>query len=84
MDFKILVKVIVPEVEKNYELYIPINKTVGYVCKMINKMLNETTSGIYPIKENCSLSNRFSCEIYAANVYIRDTNIRNGSQLVFY
>ena len=84
MDYKILVKLIVPSVEKNYELYIPINRTIGDVCKLVNQMINEDTSGIFPIREDLKLCNRFSPDIYPYNQFVRDTNIRNGSQLVLF
>lgn len=84
MEFKVLVTVLVPEIEKNFEIYLPVNKTVGEVLRLINKLINESSSGIYPIKDNIALCNRFTNEIYAFNKFIRDTDIRNGTQLVFY
>ena len=83
MDYKILVKVIVPEIEKAYEVYIPINRTVKQVYTLINKMIIEDTSDLFPMKEKVILCNRFTSEIYCPDYYIRDTNIRNGSQIVF-
>lgn len=84
MDYKVLVKLLVPEIERSYELYIPINRTVRDVCKLINKLVNEDTSGLFPIKEDAMICNRFSLTFYSYESYIRDTNIRNGSQLVFF
>lgn len=84
MEFKLFVKLIVPEIEKTYEVYIPINRTVKEVCSLINKMINEDTFGVYPIKEDSILCNRYGSEFYAGNAYIRDTSIVNGSQLVFF
>ncbi len=84
MDYKILVKMLVPEVEKTYELYLPVNRTILDVCKLVNRLVNEDTSGAYPIREDVKICNRFTSEIYGYNMYVRDTNIRNGSQLVFF
>lgn len=84
MDYKVLVKLIVPSVEKVYELYIPINRTIEEVCRLINQMVNEDTSGIFPIKEDIKLCNRFSPDIYPYKKYVRETNIRNGSQLILF
>lgn len=84
MEYKLLVKLIVPEIEKSYEVYIPINRTVKEVCSLLNRMINEDTAGLYPIKEDSILCNRYGSEFYANNSYIRDTNIVNGSQLVFF
>lgn len=84
MDYKVLVKLLVPEVEKSFEIYLPINRTVREVCKLINKLINEDTSGLYPIREDLAICNRFTSEIYKYETYIRDTDIRNGSQLVVF
>jgi hypothetical protein len=84
MDYKVLVKLIVPEVERSYELYIPVNRTILEVIQLSNQLVHDDTDGIFPMQENIHLCNRFTSEIYASNVYVRDTNIRNGSQLVLF
>lgn len=84
MEYKVLVTILVPEIEKNFEIYIPVNKTIGEVMKLINKLINESTSGIFPMKNNFALCNRFTNEVYSFNKFVRDTDIRNGTQLVFY
>lgn len=82
MDYKILVKVLVPEIEKTYEVYIPINRTVKQVYELLNKMIIEDTLGQYPVKEKVHVCNRFTSELYYPDDYIRDTTIRNGTQIV--
>ena len=84
MEYKVLVTILVPEVEKNFEVYLPVNKTIGEVLKLINKLINESTSGIFPMKNNLALCNSFTNEVYRFNKFVRDTDIRNGTQLVFY
>ena len=37
MEFKVLVTILVPEIEKNFEIYLPVNKTIGEVLILINK-----------------------------------------------
>ena len=84
MEYKVLVLILVPEIEKKFEIYLPVNRTIGDVLRYINKLINENTSGIFPIQNNVVLCNRFTNEVYSFNKYIRDTDIRNGTQLVFY
>lgn len=84
MEYKVLVLILVPEIEKKFEIYLPVNRTIGDVLRYINKLINENTSGIFPLKNNAALCNRFTNEVYSFNKYIRDTDIRNGTQLVFY
>ena len=40
---KILVELDIPLIEKSYDLYIPINKTIGTVKKLIEQALVEIT-----------------------------------------
>ncbi len=80
MYLKILVELYVPEIEEQYELYIPVNKTVGYCIKQIKKMLKEHYEELSD-DLNVNLYNKRTGQMYSNNVLIRNTNIRNGSQL---
>lgn len=84
MDFKCLVVLYVPEIDEHYEFYIPVNKHVDEVLKILNKAVNEISYGVYPIKDDLTLVNRRTGEIYDKGYYVRNTTIKNGSQLVIY
>lgn len=81
MEYKVLIKLIVPEIEETYEAYIPINRTVGEVSMLLNQMVNNF-SGVYPLKNGVLLYNRHTGMIYTGNVFVRDTDIRNGTELI--
>lgn len=81
MEYKVLIKLFVPEIEETYELYIPINKTIGEIITLLNQSIN-SISGTYPIKQTIELSNRRTNMSYDQNVLIRNTDIRNGTELV--
>ena len=82
MEYKILINLYVPEIEKNYEMYIPINKTISQVSLLINRLINTITGGIYPIKNNISIYNRKTSILYPKDLVIRNSDIRNGTELV--
>ncbi len=84
MEYKVLIKLFVPEIEQAYELYIPVNKTILQVSKLLNLILKDITSNIYPQKEIIHLVNRRTGELYKNESYIRNTDIRNGSQIIIY
>lgn len=84
MEYKILITLFVPEIEKQYELYIPINKPVYYVEKMLNELIRENMLGNFPIKAVIHLCNRRTGQIYKKDNYIRETDIRNGTELVLF
>lgn len=83
MDYKILVRLFVPEINDIYELYIPVNKYVGEIVESFNKIVNDL-SKVYPIRDNIRLCNRRTGEIYKRSASIRQTDIRNGTELVLF
>ncbi|MBR2708865.1 hypothetical protein IKE98_00840 [Candidatus Saccharibacteria bacterium] len=82
MEYKVLVRLFVPEIGEEYEIYIPINKFVGEVVESINQLTNSMSSGILPIKDEIYLINRQTGACYSGDTLIRDTDIRNGTELV--
>lgn len=84
MDYKILIKLFLPEMEQNYEMYIPANRTVGQVIELINKVVNDITLNVYPIKDGLQLMNRRNNTLYNYSDIVRNTNIRNGTELVMF
>ena len=81
MEYRVLIKLFVPEIEDAYEVYIPVNKTVGEVSGLLNQLVNNL-SGIYPLKVGVRLYNRYTGVLYNGNLLVRDTDIRNGTELV--
>ena len=84
MEYKVLIKLYVPEIEQKYEMFIPVNKTIEQIIELLNNIVNENTFGIYPIKNNLNLCNRRNGKIYKYFDIIRNTDIRNGTELVLY
>ena len=84
MQYKILINVYVPEIERNFEMYIPVNEYVEEVIKGLNIAINDIVYGVYPIKDNLQLVNRRTGEIYDYGFYVRNTSIKNGTQLVLF
>ncbi len=84
MEYKILIKLFLPELEQSFEMYIPVNRTVGQVIELMNKVVNDITLNIYPVKEGLQLMNRRDNTLYEYNELVRNTNIRNGTELVMF
>lgn len=81
MQYKVLIKLYVPEVEEIYEAYIPINKTVYTVSLLLGDLIRTHSKEISNDK-SIKLYNRYTGAQYDYTKIIRDTDIRNGSQLV--
>lgn len=82
MDNKVIVSLFVPEVNKKYDLFLPVNKKVGNVIMLLNKYINENSNNNFPISNNNSLYNVDTMEVYPVDVIVFDTNIRNGTKLM--
>ena len=79
MNNKILVEVIVPLLNTSYELYIPINKRISSIIKLIENSLRELTNGYYPNKENSIIIDQ---NVYDINITVKESKIMNGSKLI--
>ena len=79
---KILVELDIPLIEKSYDLYIPINKTVGTVKKLIEDALVEMTEGAYIIKQDTNFYSKETGQIYDVNHKVRETDLKNGSRII--
>lgn len=82
MKNKLLVELIVPEIDEKYNLYIPINKKVGNVIGLLIRAVKDMSNGLYEGTTKTALYDSITGEKYAFNVLIRETNIRNGATLI--
>lgn len=81
---KYLVTFIVPTLEMNFELYIPNNKKVGTIKTYFLKTINELTGNQFnkDVKDVIIIDKETGKE-YLNNSYIKDTDIKNGTKLIF-
>ena len=79
---KILIELSIPLIEKNYDLFIPINKKVGTVKKLIEEGLLELTDHNYIIKQDSNFYSNETGEIYDVNKTVRETDLKNGSRII--
>ncbi len=79
---KILIELYIPLIEKNYDIYIPVNKKVGTIKELIEKALVEITDNAYIIKDSSNFYSKETGQIYDVNQTVRDTDIVNGSRII--
>ena len=84
MNNKVLIKVILPNIELEYDIFIPVNEqlwkieklTVKCIYDLINKEFNPKT-------ESYAIVNKITGEVYDKNKTVIDTDIRNGTEVYF-
>ncbi len=79
---KILVIVYVPLIELKYEIYIPINKKIGTVKDLIVKSINEMSDNSLNTNRALKLYNNDTGDVLPNNIYVKDSNMVNGTTLV--
>lgn len=82
MKNKILVSVFIPSLEKKYDIFVPANEKVFKVKKIIENMLVELSDNTYLPDSNRGLYNVKLGTMYDNNLIIRNTDIRNGTELL--
>ena len=82
MNNKVLVELLVPEMEASYDVFLPVNKRVGNVIILLNKMVSELTNDCYVGSNKTALYNKETKKKYNSNELIYDTDIRNGTTLI--
>lgn len=82
MKNKVLVELVVPEIDEIYNVYIPINRRVGNVISLISKAIFELTNGEYQNSPRRFIYSSTSGIRYDIEYLIRDTDIRNGSRII--
>ena len=82
MKNKILIEITVPEIDKVYNVFIPINKKIGNILILLTKAISDMSNNAYKISNHNALYNRNTGERYNIDDIVRETDIRNGTKLV--
>lgn len=78
---KVLVTVIVPSIEKKYDILVPANKRIKTLISLLNKSINELSDFNLPIKKNMILLSEKG-QKYDLNQNIKEAGIKNGTKLI--
>ena len=82
MKNKVFIIVEVPLIEQKYEVYIPVGKQIYKVAKILAKAISELSGGHYPVKEDAIIYSKATGKPYNVNLTIKDSDIRNGSEII--
>ena len=82
MENKVLVSVNIPILEKKYDIYFPVNRKISNVIGMIKSSLYELSQGSFDMSQDYILYNAENGDSYDMNILVRESNIRNGSNVI--
>ena len=79
---KLLVIVYVPLLDEHYDVFIPINKKIGTIKKIIIDSINEMSDNAIINPDKMRLFNKDDCRLYDNNIYVKNSSIKNGTILM--
>lgn len=82
MNNKVLVKMIVPELDTSFDIFLPVNEVVWKIKKLVVKATSDLVGVHLDLKNDYILFNKDQGKIYGNNEILINTDIRNGSELI--
>ena len=82
MKNKVLIKLIVPELDETFDVFIPVNELVWKIKRIILKAIGDLSNANIDTNIEYILLNKDNSKIYNNNEIILDTDIRNSSELI--
>lgn len=79
---KVFIIVDVPLIGEKYEVYIPVGKKIHKVAMILSKAISELSGGHYPVKQDAILYSKVTGKPYNINLTVKDSDIRNGSEII--
>lgn len=82
MNNKILIRLYIPLIEEEYDIFIPINKRVGTIKQLLEKCISEQNDNGYVLTEDTNLYSKETGKVYDVQLLVKDTDLKNGSRVV--
>ena len=82
MENKILIKLIVPELNETYDLFIPVNEYIWKIIKLSVNAVSDLSRGALDMNKTYYLINKENGSIYQSNQIVINTDIRNSTELI--
>lgn len=79
---KIMLEVYVPLIEKEYDIFVPVNKSIGVLKKIIEKGITNLSDNGYKVVEDSNLYSKDTGNMYDVNAKLMDTDLKNGSRII--
>ena len=79
---KLLIKIQYPMINQEYEMFIPINKTIAKILTLVQKAIIEMNVDIIPNKKDVALYIKETGEKLPMTEIVKNTNIKHGDVLV--
>lgn len=79
---KVIVRLYVPMIEEQYDLWIPLNRRIFNVIELLVKSVNELSGGYYKPEKMPLLYDKLTSKVFDVNSSVINSTIRNGTEIV--
>ena len=83
MKNKVLIKVSVPELDYETDIFVPVNEVLWKVKTLIVMAISDISGGALSKEGHYSLINKETGQVYNLNSILIDTDIRNSTEIIF-
>jgi len=84
MENKVLIKLIMFDMDECFDIFIPVNEIIWKIKKLIIKSISDITNISLDINKEYILINKDNSKIYDNNEIVINTDIRNGTELILF
>ena len=84
MENKVLIKLILFDMDECFDIFIPVNEIIWKIKKLIIKSISDITNISLDINNEYILINKDNSKIYDNNDVVINTDIRNGTELILF
>lgn len=84
MKNKVLIKLVFPELDETFDVFIPVNEVIWKIKKLLLKSISDITNVPIDLQLDYVLLNKKNGRIYRNNEIVINTDIRNATELVMF
>jgi len=84
MKNKVLIKVVVPELDSEFDLFVPVNEIIWKIKRLLIGSISDLTNIQLDFNKEYILMNKDNSRVYKNNEIVIDTDIRNSTELLIF
>ena len=79
---KVLVKLYVPLLDEQYDVWLPLNRKIYKITEFLVKAVSDFHGGNYSYNRKPILYSRLTAEPYNINLSVKESGIKNSTEIV--
>lgn len=84
MKNKILIRLVVPKLMEEYEIFIPVNERISKIKELVINSLKDLSDNNFDSSEKYNLIDPETGQAYENNKIVRDLGIQNSKRIILF